>query len=237
MILRTLVFAIGLLFSATAFAQTTINSIDQTTGWGSCSVCAGYGGQGATLTHYTQLASSPSMDGKSRLFHISSGSSYSDVLWWKHVIDNNTTNSRAHHFVYDTYVYLKNPTAAQALEFDITQYVGGHKLIFGTQCNIRGGHVWDIYNNTKHAWTSTGIYCATPSAYKWHHVRIEAQRTSTNQLHYISIALDGNTHYINKFYSPTSSSYNATTINFQMDGAKSGDAYSTWLDRLEFAYW
>ena len=236
--MRILVFAIALLASATAFGQKTITNIENLSGWGSCSSCAGFGGQGSTLSHYLQQGvSSPSLDGSSALFHISSGPSYTDVLWWKHVIDNNTTNGNTHHFVYDTYFYLKDPAAAQAIEFDITQYVGGHRFLFGTQCNIRGGHVWDVYNNTKHAWTSTGVYCATPTAYKWHHVRIEGQRTSSNQVRYVSIALDGNTHYINRYYAPTSSSYNATTINFQMDGNKSGSAYSTWLDKLTFTYW
>ena len=41
------------------------------------------------------------------------------ALWWKQL----TPNSKATHFVYDAYSYRKDPTAAQALEFDVNQTV------------------------------------------------------------------------------------------------------------------
>jgi hypothetical protein len=228
----------SLLLAASAFATTTDYDVQTYGGWGSCAACAGINANGSVVGYWMkQWESSPSLDGKTTEFHIESGPAYSDVLWWKQLTTNYTTVNDAHHFVYDTYFYLKNPSAAQNLEFDVNQFINGKSFIFGTQCNIRGGHVWDVWNNVKKSWVSTGIYCATPSAYTWHHVVIAVERTWDNKLHYISIALDGNTHYINWYYDPISTSWQGITVNFQMDGDYAGTAYSTWIDKLKLTWW
>jgi hypothetical protein len=221
--------------AAAAWAQTTIYNIDQKTGWQKCSNCAGVNGSTDATGYFTQYVGTYSMDGKGMKFFLGGTTPYRNALWSV----NLNGGTSAHHFVYDTYFYINNGGVSQALEFDINQYVNGHQLIWGTQCNIRGGNHWDIYDNQNWHWVSTGIYCGAPSSYTWHHVVLEVARATdgSDRLHYISITLDGNKHYLDWWMAPTSSSWNVATVNFQMDIDGSRDPYAVWLDKLNVTYW
>lgn len=217
---------------AVVTAQTVYSNLDQRTGWQSCTVCAGAAGAGASAKYSMNLyVSSPSMDGKSAKFNLGGSTPYTNALWWKQL----GANSNAHHFTYDLYFYIKNPSAAQALEFDVNQSVGGHKYIFGTECSMKVG-VWRIWNYSTR-WQSTGVACHAPSAYKWHHLVEEFQRTSTGKVKFVSITLDGVKHYINRTYSPAPSSAKEINVAFQMDGNKYQTDYSVWLDKVKLTYW
>ena len=109
--------------------------------------------------------------------------------------------------------------------------------MFGTQCGYHTTGTWDIYDNIGHRWVSTGIACSVPTAYKWHHVAVEVERTTDNRLRYVSVTMDGSKHYINRYYSPTSTSYNSVTVNYQMDGNKTATDYETWINKLTLIYW
>ena len=237
--LHLFLLLLGLLLAPSAFAASgTFDDVQTMSGWGSCSKCAGIGANGTTVPYYMHpWQSSPSLDGKSTEYHIGTGAPYSDVLWWKRLIGSTSVNTAARHFTYDTYFYVKTSAAVQALEFDINQFVGGHSYIFGTQCNVRAGNHWDIWDNTHSRWTSTGIYCAAPSSYQWHHVVVEVERTWDNKLHYVAITLDGAKHYVNSYWASTGTSWAGVTVNFQMDGNYNQAAYSTWLDKLKLTYW
>jgi hypothetical protein len=186
-----------------------------------------------------QNVSSPSMDGKSSQYNIWGSIPFTDVLWYKSLTSTmgSTAVANAHHFIYDAWFYLKSPQYAQSLEFDINQFVNGHSLIWGTQCNLLNGHQWDYWDNPTNSWVHSGIYCGTPSANTWHHVILEVERLSGDQLHYISVTLDGVKSYYNKYSNPTSTSWSGVTVNFQMDGDYAEHAYSTWLDKFNFIYW
>jgi len=217
---------------SSARAQTVKSSIEQMSSWSSCSACAGAGGSGPTATHSTTLVSSPSMSGSSRKFHLGGSHPYSNALWWKQLGANNSKT----HFVYDMYFYLKAPSYAQALEFDVNQSNGTHKFIFGTECNIKGGRVWDVYDPKGGRWRSTGIHCGQPSAFKWHHLHWEFYRT-TQQVHYVSFTLDGVKHYVNRAYYARSSGAKEINVAFQMDGDKYQHDYDTWTDKVSLKYW
>src|SRR3954469_9198608 len=123
-------------------AQTTLTNLDRKTGWNSCSVCAGAGGQGTSATHwFKQGVSSPSLDGASMQFFLGGTNNYSNAYWWKPV----ATGTTATNFVYDFYYYIKNSKAPQALEFEVNQGKSGKKYIFGTQCGFASG-VWRVYD-------------------------------------------------------------------------------------------
>ncbi len=231
-ILGCAVFAIMSLVSSASAGTATYSSL-QKSKWSSCSACAGAGGSGPTAS-YSQIIyiSSPSLTGSASKFSISGSKAYANALWWKQV----GANSAAHNFKYDLYFYIKNPSAAQALEFDVNQSVGGHKYIFGTECNIRGGGAWDVWS-TKYHWVSTGIPCHAPSAYVWHHLTWQLQRTSSGQVKFVSVTLDGATHYVNRTYPPQGSSVNELNAAFQMDGNKYMTAYQVWLDRVTLTAW
>lgn len=224
--------ALVLVLSNVSFAQKTYSNLDQASGWKSCTVCAGAAGQGKVATYSMSTGrSSPSMDGKSAQFNLGGSTPYTAALWWKQL----GANSSAHHFKYDLYFYIKNPGAAQALEFDVNQSLSGHKYIFGTECSIKSG-VWKVWNyNTR--WQSTGLSCHAPSAYKWHHLVEEFERTTDGKVKFVSISLDGSTHYINRTYAPRPSGAKEINVAFQMDGDKQQTNYSVWLDKVKLTYW
>jgi len=206
--------------------------IDQMTGWASCTVCAGANANGpVAIFSMVENQATPSLDGKSAKFSISGSTPYSDALWWKQLGAVDT----ATHLKYDVYFYITNPGVAQALEFDNNQSNGVHKFIYGTQCNIKGGH-WDVWGNAAGNWISTGIACGVPTAFVWHHLTWEFTRTSTNVV-FLGFTYDGVTHYVNKSYPARASSVHELNVAFQMDGDSSMHAYSTWLDKVSLTYW
>ena len=225
---------ISMTVASAAFAGTTSKTnIDQMSGWQHCTVCAGAGGAGSTASYSMQQnISSPSMDGKSIKFNLGGTNNYSNALWWKQL----GADSSKHHFVYDTYFYLTNPKASQALEFDVNQSVGGKKFIFGTQCSMVRG-TFDVYAAST-GWIHTSISCtAARTAFKWHHLVWEFQRTSDNKVKFVSVSLNGVKHYVNKVYSPKSSGSSEINVAFQMDGNKVQTDYTTWLDKVKLTYW
>jgi hypothetical protein len=227
-----LVFLATFLFVASSPAQTVKSSIQSMSGWSHCDSCAGMGGSGpgASLS-LAQHLSSPSLSGNSSRYSISSSTAYADGLWWKQLgAVNSATN-----LVYDLYFYIKTPQYSQALEFDANQANGSHRWVFGTQCNIAAGH-WDIWANGAGKWTSTGIHCSAPSAYKWHHLTWEFKRSS-GYVTFVAFTYDGVKHYINKSYPAKSSSVNELNVAFQMDMRSNHVSYSTWLDKVSLKYW
>lgn len=227
-IVTTLLF----LLASVSFGQTTKSYIEKMSGWQSCSVCAGAGGSGPTITHsMIQGISSPSMGGTSAEYKVGGTASYGAALWWKQL----GADSSAHNFTYSVYYYLKNPSASQALEFDVNQSVGGHKFVFGTQCNI-AAHTYDVWSVATH-WIHTGIACSTPQAYKWNHLVLQFQRTSGGNVKFVSVSINGATHYINRIYAPESSGVSELNVAFQMDGNKYMTDYQAWLENVSLKYW
>jgi hypothetical protein len=224
--------------STTQTYGSTLWNIDQLGGWQSCSTCAGAGGWGPSAPiGLVQNVASPSLDGRSAQFWLGGSTPYSDGLWWYKVLYDSTANNNAHHFVYDFYFYITDPTAAQSIEFDINQFVAGRSLIFGSQCSYRSAGTWDIWDNPNNRWVSTGIRCPSLVAYQWAHVVLEVERTSGNQLHYIALTLNGTKHYLNWYNSSTATSWKGVTVNYQMDGNYRQQNYSTWVDKMALSYW
>ncbi len=208
------------------------SNIDQMTGWDSCTVCAGANAAGPVATYsMVENQASPSLDGASAKFSISGTTPYSDALWWKQL----GAADSATHLKYDVAFYITNPGVSQALEFDNNQSNGAHKFIYGTQCNIKGNH-WDVWGNASGNWLSTGIACSVPTAFVWHHLTWEFQRTSTNVI-FVGFTYDGVTHYVNRSYPARSSTVHEMNVAFQMDGDSAMHAYSTWLDKVTLTYW
>lgn len=212
---------------------TTFSQIEDLSGWQNCTVCAGAGGNGTPATFsMTQNQGSPSLDGSSTKFSIGGSTPYSDALWWKQLGANNAVTN----FRYDLDFYLTTLQYAQALEFDVNQSNGAHKFIFGTQCNIKDGGVWDVWTGTGGHWLHTGIACSAPAAFTWHHLTWEFQRSDT-QATFIALTLDGAKHYVNMTFDQIPSGVNEINVAFQMDGDFAQHAYSTWLDNVTLSYW
>ena len=191
---------------------------------------------------------SPSLSGDATQFNIGGSKPYADVLWSNPLIGNASTQGlpdsghtllpTIHNFTYDVYFYPTNLGVTQVLEFDISMYFNGLGLIWGNQCNILGGHVWDIWDNVGQKWVSSGAAC-NPVNNAWNHLTIHAQRESDNSLLFQSITLNGVTSNINRTYPPGSApgSWWGVTVNFQMDGNVNQSAYTTYLDNFTLSYW
>jgi hypothetical protein len=216
----------------------TLWNIDQLGGWFHCDSWAGPGGFGPTVAHgLTQNVPSPSLDGRAAQFWLGGGTPYSNALWWYKVMYDSAANNNAHHFVYDFYFYTNDPTAAQAIEFDVNQFVAGRSLIYGSQCSYRGTGTWEIWDNPNSRWVSTGIRCPALAGYQWQHVVLELERTSDNKLRYVALTLNGAKHYLNWYNSSTATSWKGITVNYQMDGNYRQQNYSTWVDKMHLTYW
>lgn len=211
---------------------TYYTNIDQMGGWQSCGACSGAGGTGATVPFtLTQNTSSPSIDGASANFWIGGNTPYASALWWEQL----GANPNASHFVYDLYFYYINPNAPQALEFDVNQSVNGLKYIFGTQCNIAANQ-WDVWNTAGATWVHTGAPCSAPPTYTWNHLTWEFERVG-GQTYFVSVTLNGNTYYINRYYNAEPMNANELNVAFQMDQNYAGANYNVWLDKVSLTAW
>jgi hypothetical protein len=194
----------------------------------------------------TQDVNSPSMSGASSKYDIGGTGPYWDVLFNNHLIGDQSSQSMPdknptlvptyHNFTYDVYFYGSNLGLAQALEFDINQFYDNLGFIWGHECRIAGGNEWDIWDNLSQRWVPTGIAC-NPISNEWNHLTIQVERTSSNQLLYQSITLNGVTSTVNQYYNPGSTpGWWGVTVNYQMDGNNKQSPYTVYLDELTFSY-
>ncbi len=216
--------ALVLAFSHFGLAQTVAN-INSMQGWQTCSTCAGIGGSGPATPHSIRYnVSSPSIDGAAVEFTNGGTSPYSDAIWWRQL----GANSNARNFVYDLYFYINDPAAAQSLEFDVNQSVGGKKYIWGTQCGVAWNRQWSVWGNN--GWNQTGIGCnANPNS--WNHLTLEFSRANGG-VNFVSVTLNGQKSYINRTYAPIGSGVNEVNVAFQMDQSGVRRTFSAWLDRV-----
>jgi hypothetical protein len=208
-----------------------------------CNPC----GSGVTWSMYQHI-SNPSRDGNASQYNLGGNKAYADALFTDKLIgqgsteglpdNNHTLLPTLHNFTYDVYFYTGQLSLSQALEFDINMYMNSTSMIWGHQCNLVNGHVWDIWDNTGKTWVSTGVPC-NPVNNSWNHLTIQVQRESDNSLLFQSITLNGVKSDINRTYSPASAppSWWGVTVNYQMDGNSKQSAYTTYLDNFNFSYY
>ena len=230
----------------------SFSNLQHSGGW------AGYGQRAPTFVNcspspcdnitfsMTQNIKSPSMSGEATQMYLAGSQGYGDGFWNNHLIGdgssqgmldpNHTLVPTLHNFTYDVYFWGGNLGLSQAVEFDINQFVNNQGFIWGHECRIAGGNEWDVWDNLNQRWVPTGVSCY-PNSNSWNHVTIQVQRTSSNQLLYQSITLNGKTSTVNQYYDPGSAvGWYGVTINYQEDGNSSQSPYSVYLDELTFTY-
>jgi hypothetical protein len=208
----------------------SFTNIEQMTGWGSCTACAG-GGESATYSMKRPI-SSPSLDGASAKFSIGGTVPFSHGLWWRRMSSDGT----ASRFVLDMYYYMKNPSSSQGLEFAANQSMGGKWYKFSTQCSF-ARKIWRVWDSANRKWVSTSLACNRPAAYKWNHVTFEYARQD-GKAKFVSITVNGKKTYLNKGFWPRSNHAGTSTgIHFQLNGNSTQTDYSVWADRLSFKHW
>jgi len=154
-------------------------------------------------------------------------------------------DTKATHFVYDTYVYIVDPTQVANLELDMNQVMSdGRTVIFGTQCSVYS-KTWE-YTLVAHGtqWHPSNIPCNPQNwaAKTWHHVQIASHRDDKGNVTYDWVNLDG---VHSEFVNATVNSAEALgwqkgtlLINFQLDGAsKDGGTITAYAHNVTVLRW
>jgi hypothetical protein len=219
---------------------TVFDNLDDATGWGSCTDCAG-GSALATSWPMTQNVASPSRDGGSTHFQIF-GPAWADALWWKKVGAHDTATN----FLWDFWFYLpSSSTTAQALEFDAFQFtpINGTLMnfMFGSQCNYGRGGFWDGWNQQTGHWVQTSFPCSFSTGV-WHHAVYFVQRVgdARDQVLYGNVTIDGVTTQWNLLepVGPTPAGWSSSLgVQFQLDIGSSGTDLEEWVDDVKLTIW
>jgi hypothetical protein len=186
----------------------------------------------------------PSLSNNATQFNIGGTTTYGDVLFTTEVVgykaptrdSDHSLLPTLHNFTCETDFYVTDVSVTQTLEFDVSLYMSGVKMVFGTQCSHKGDKAWDIYDNVHGKWVSAGVPCKMVNG--WNHLKIQFQRNAGNVLVYKSIELDGTTYTLNISYPPGTSplSWWGLTVNYQMDGDSAPDPNTTYLDNFSLTY-
>ena len=232
-------------------AGTVMTNIQALPGWNQwgelapkydiCTPCSGI--TWSMEPHHTDI----SLSGNATKFTVGGTTPYSDVLWSNPVLGqgaknglndaNHTLLPTLHDFTLDMSVYVTDLTATQDLEFDINWYGNGLGLEWGTECNVLGGGVWDIWNNVQATWVHTSIPCVLNNN-AWNRVVLQVHRQANNDLLYQTLTVNGVTYNINQTVSPfpVPAGWWGMTVNYQMDGNSSQKTNTTYVDNMNFTY-
>jgi hypothetical protein len=211
------------------------SNIDQMmNSWSSCEAasCAGGSGNGSFWQAFNQT--SPSIDGNSmELFH---DGIWGNALWWKKVGANNNASN----FLWDFYVQLDSASlsSAQALEYDVFQFVGGYNYMIGTECNYAAG-VWDTWSETSGHWLHTNVPCKKFAPGTWHHVQWYMKANHSNHSYtYVTLVVDGMAYKVNQTqYARNLGWQDNVGVQWQMDVNASGNGYHQWVDKAKLTIW
>lgn len=195
-----------------------------------------------------QGISSPSLSGKAAEFQVGGATPYSDALFYNQLIGSFSTQGlpdtahtilpTLHNFTYDADFFVPDTVDTQALEFDVNWFMNSIGMTWGTQCRIRGGNEWDLWDNVQAKWVATGMACK-PLQGAWNHVTVSVQRLPNNTLLYKSITLNGVTSTLNKVYAPFAvpADWYGMTVNFQIDGDENQTPIKAYVDNFDLMYW
>jgi hypothetical protein len=154
-------------------------------------------------------------------------------------------DASATHFIYDTYVYIVDPSQVGNIELDMNQVMSnGATVIYGTQCSSYS-KTWEFttVSGGTH-WHSSNIPCNPKNwaANTWHHVQIASHRNSSGDVTYDWVNVDG-THSVFKNATGYSAeklgwAHGDLLINFQLDGANSGSGSITaYIHKMTIFRW
>lgn len=209
-----------------------IPDIQKLTGWQTCSgACSA---TAHTVFSLTQGVASPSLSGSSARFQLLPGTlPFGGALWFKFL---GAANS-ATHFVYDLSFYMENPSAPQALEFNVSQSAGGSHYSFATQCDLANTRVWRVWDPAGRRWVASTAPCVQPPPKIWNRLTWELERNSSGQVVFKAVTLNGNRSAVNMTMPHTSDSQSGIDIGFQLDANRTATPYSVWLDKVSLTYW
>jgi len=207
------------------------SDIQKLKGWQGCTACTGSPFAAFSMT---QGVASPSQSGASARFQLLSGTKpFGGALWFEFL----GSADSATHFVYDLNFYMDNPSAPQALEFNVTQSAGGSHYDFSTQCDLVGTRTWRVWDPTKKAWAASSAPCVQPPPNTWNHLTWEFQRDASGNVIFSAVTLNGVRSAVNMTMPHTAQSGSGVDVAFQIDANQTATPVSVWLDRVSLTYW
>jgi hypothetical protein len=210
---------------------TTIPDIQKLGGWQSCTTCTE---SAFARFSMTPNVATPSLSGASAQFALLPGTRpFGGALWFKFL----TIDGGASHFVYDLYFYTDNPSAPQALEFNVDQSTGGKRYDFATQCDFSVHRAWMAWSPAAKGWISTGVPCVPPPPNTWNHLVWEFDRDDSGHAVFKAVTLNGNRSEMNITMPATSDSSNGIDVAVQLDANQTASPYSVWVDKIKLSYW
>lgn len=179
-----------------------------------------------------RVVSSPAADGTSGLFYLVPMGQYNNCLWPILLGSSSTVK----HFTLDTHYRLSNPAYAQGVEFSSNKHIGTKWYKFSVQCSYNKG-VFSVWNTAGAHWSRTDIACRRPAPGSWDHLTVNTE-ISNGKAVFLSLTFNGVRHAINQsFYPVTQPSSEHFGVHFQLDGNKTGNAYSAYVHALTFTAW
>jgi hypothetical protein len=153
-------------------------------------------------------------------------------------------DASATHFIYDTYVYIANPSQVANIELDMNQVMSnGATVIYGTQCSSYS-KTWEFaYVSGGSHWRSSNIPCNPKNwaANSWHHIQIASHRNSSGVVTYEYVNVDG-THRVFNNATVNAAEHlgwakGTLLINFQLDGANSSGSITAYIHKMTIFRW
>lgn len=211
--------------------STTIPDIQKLGGWENCTACTG-----APFAAYsmTEGVTAPSLSGQSAQFQLLGGTHpFGAALWFKFL----GAQDDATHFVYDLNFYVDTPGAAQALEFNVNQSVGGKRYSFSTQFDLADNGVWRVWDPIGGRWVASNVSSPRPAAKTWNHLTWEFERDSSGHTIFTAVTLNGTRSVVNLSMGHTGDSGSGVDVAFQADANLAPVLYSVWLDKVNLTFW
>ncbi len=211
------------------------SNVDDTSGWNWCNASSCSGGSGHGTYWMAQHQRTPSRDGAATEFYNSGV--WENALWFKKL----GANDGVHNFLWDFYFQVDDASLnnAQALEFDVFQFVHGYNYMIGTECNYDGGAVWDTWDEATGHWIHTGIPCHKFSANTWHHIQWYMTTNTNNHTYtHVTLVVDGDVKAVNITRPAKNLGWSDNLgAQFQMDDTAGGGAWHEWIDSEKLTVW
>ena len=191
---------------------------------------------GSTLYPVT----SPSMDDAARGFFVTYSDHGGEIYHLSFGKDTTVAN-----FVYDTYIYLPDPSQIENVEMDMNHVMAdGRTVILGTQCAAGSGTFeYTLVTNGGTHWHASNIPCNPKkwTANAWHHIQIASHHDSSGNVTYDWVNIDGTA---TNFENATGNSAEKLgwemgdlLLNFQLDGAGASGSMTAYIDELTIHRW
>jgi hypothetical protein len=163
---------------------------------------------------------------------------------WNRFVGSDT---KATHFVLDTYVFLPNPSQVMNLELDVNAVMAnGETVLLTTQCaGIEGVGKWEAgYTSGRYDhWWASGPKCdpRTWAPNVWHHIQIGMHRDANGVVTHDWVTFDGTQHawgYTRESARAIGWAPGVINVQFQIEGNnKTSGALTAYLHKLTVYRW